>query len=137
MDGFKMDRYEFVDYGVYNEEMDTRQLHGQIVLVNHVSRLAAVEVDKNAYMVFEYFHAEAFKRGDKLSHFPELIGHTMVQLDKKDACADQTAIIQINVLSSRMDWARAKLVVAPWQDVECENDACTQQDAAFAERLMA
>lgn len=98
-------------------------MEGRIVLVNKANRLAAMEVDDNAYVVFEYFHPQTFAEGDVLTGFTEAVGHTQVRLSAQASnriaqagvATELPSSFSVNLLSSKMEWLKTKLVVSPWQ----------------------
>jgi len=86
----------------------------KIVFVNPASRLAAAHVGNQQYVVFEYLGIDHFKEGEELEAMNPKFGHCIC---KRPASGTK---ITINVLSSSMSYAKAKLVVAPWQDTNAE-----------------
>ncbi len=89
-------------------------MNGKIVFVNPASRLAAAYTGKQQYVVFEYQGIDHFKEGEELTGIRDNFGHGIC---RRTAGGKKVAI---NVLSSAMSYAKAKLVVAPWQDVNVE-----------------
>lgn len=84
---------------------------GKVVIVNPSSRLAAAHVGEDHYVVFEYHGRDHFRIGEELDNLRENYGITIC---KRAGSAKKTAI---NVLSSKLTFHQAKLVVAPWQDM--------------------
>lgn len=83
---------------------------GKVVIVNPSSRLAAAYVGGEQYVVFEYHGLDHFRIGEELDNLRENYGITIC---KRAGSIKKTAI---NVLSSKLSFNQAKLVVAPWQD---------------------
>lgn len=84
---------------------------GKVVIVNPTSRLAAAHVGGEHYVVFEYHGLDHFRIGEELDNLRENYG---IVICKREGSLKKTAI---NVLSSKLSFKQAKLVVAPWQDV--------------------
>lgn len=85
-------------------------MKGKIVFVNKASRIAAAHIGGQKYIVFEYSKNDRFESGDELINFSDKFG---LQACRKVSAEKKT---KINVLSSAMSYAKAKLVVAPWQE---------------------
>lgn len=81
----------------------------KVIFANPASRLAAAQVAENDYLVFEYMGNEHLREGELLENLNERPGHVICRRSSGRK-------ITINILSPSMSYARAKLVVAPWQD---------------------
>ena len=80
------------------------------MLVNEASRLAAVQVGAQKYIVLEYRSNEHFKKGDELDCLRQEYG------DLECTCLRIGYSVSVTILSSAMSFEKAKLVVAPWQN---------------------
>jgi len=85
-----------------------------VVFVNQMSQLAAAHVGQHAYVVFEYEGKHHFELDEELANLSDAFGKVeCLRIDKEERC-------NINILSSSMSYAKAKLVVAPWQDINLD-----------------
>lgn len=90
-------------------------MNAKIVFVNTTSRLVAARQDEDKYIVFEYLGTDIFQVGEqveckRIKRGPELCWRV-----------DANVHTKINILSPGMDFVKAKLVVAPWQDASIED----------------
>ncbi|WP_086932261.1 hypothetical protein [Agarilytica rhodophyticola] len=85
-------------------------MKGKIVFVNMSSRLAAAFVGQDQYIVFEFPTNCELKENDELENLADTFGFASCYRlsDNKN--------IKLNILSSAMSFAKAKLVVSPWQE---------------------
>lgn len=88
-------------------------MNAKIVFVNLSSRLAAARVNDDQYLVFEYKSGSVFKVGESIECSVFKLGPV--------SCIHGEAKSQVNILSPSMSFAKAKLVVAPWQDAKIED----------------
>lgn len=91
---------------------------GIVVFINQLNRLGAAQVGENAYVIFEYGYANPLSVGDRLLGLTKCVGQRIVHVVRAQG---QNEHLPLNILSSAMGFDRAKLVVAPWQDVRCTN----------------
>lgn len=86
-------------------------MKGKIIFVNISRRLAAAYVGQQQYIVFEFPANTDLEENDELDNLRDSFGmaNSRRLSDNKD--------VKLNVLSSAMSFAKAKLVVSPWQGV--------------------
>lgn len=90
-------------------------MRGKVIFVNQASRLAAVHVGTQKYIVFEYQGNEHFRKDDELNRLRDEYGEAecvSTRTGKK---------VKIKILSSAMSYEKAKLVVAPWHGNDLGN----------------
>jgi len=95
-------------------------MKGKITFINSASRLAAAYIGQEQYLVFEYNNSEAFEEGEELENLSE--GFAKISCQRMATGAEAA----VTVLSSAMSQAKAKLVVAPWQKLDHQNEQMQQ-----------
>ena len=85
-------------------------MKANVVFANPASRLAAAQIAENDYIVFEFMSNQPMRIGEVLETPLARPGHMIC---KRHSSGRK---LTINVLSSSMCYARAKSIVAPWQD---------------------
>ncbi len=97
-------------------------MEGKIRFVNKSSRLVAAQVGKNEFIVFEYSSKNLFECGDIVEKLSNEVGRNIVvHTASGESASIKKGKVAVNILSTIMDFTKAKLVVAPWQDV-AENE---------------
>lgn len=89
-------------------------MDGKVVFLNQSSRLGAIQIGEEAYVVFEFDLNDGLAIDDRLLGLKNEVGHIEVE----HVNPQQQQRVGINVLSTIMDYKRAKLVVAPWKDYQ-------------------
>ncbi len=82
---------------------------GKVVYVNTNTHLAAVDIGDEKMIVMEFDGQTQIKAGDRIGNICEGYGAATCTLGKGQKAVD------VRVLSSGMSPAKAKMVVAPWQ----------------------
>lgn len=85
-------------------------MRANVVFANTASRLAAAQVAENDYIVFEFMSNQPLRVGEVLQTPHARPGYMIC---KRESSGRK---MTVKTLSSGLSYARAKSIVAPWQD---------------------
>lgn len=85
-------------------------MKAKVVFTNIASRIAAAQIAENDYIVFEFMSIQPVRVGEVLEYPQARLGHMICQRESSGRR------MTIKILSASMSYARAKSIVAPWQD---------------------
>ncbi len=85
-------------------------MKAKVVFANTASRIAAAQIAENDYIVFEFMSIQPLRVGEVLEYPQARLGHMICKRMSSDRR------MTIKTLALGMSYARAKSIVAPWQD---------------------